>query len=82
MIIVNGIVLHVVTSVVMFGAYNADPNRLWARAYKHVETVQMTIFRVQEFILSGLYIWRTADILKSSEPGRRPKRIMRELFAM
>ena len=82
MIIVDGVVLHVTTSVVMFGAYNATPNRTFAAAYKYVETVQMTIFTVQEFILSGLYIWRTADILKTSNSGRRPKRIMRELFAM
>lgn len=82
MIVVDGVVLHTVTSVVMFGAYNAVPNRLWAKAYKHTETVQMTMFTVQELILSGLYIWRTADILKTTSPARRPRRIMRELFAM
>lgn len=82
MIIVNGVVLHVSTSVVMFGAYNASPNHLWASAYRQIETVQMTIFTVQEFIISGLYIWRTADILKTSNSARRPKRIMRELFIM
>lgn len=48
MIIVNGVVLHVTTSVVMFGAYDADPNHLWAKAYKYVEMVQMTIFTVQD----------------------------------
>lgn len=81
-IIVDGVVLHTTTQVVMFGAFNAHPNRIWAKAYKRVETVQMTIFTAQEFFISGLYIWRTVDILKSANPARRPKRIMRQLFIM
>lgn len=81
-IIVDGVVLHTTTQVVMLGAWNAEANRTWAAAYKHVETIQMTIFTVQEFVLSGLYIWRAVDILKTSKSGRQPMRIMRELFTM
>ena len=82
MIIIDGIVFHVSTSVVMFGAYNADPNRGFAQAYKYIEKVQMTGFTVQEFILSGLYVWRTLDIIKTSDWTRKGKRIMRELLTI
>ena len=82
MIIIDGIVFHTSTTVVMFGAYNAHPNHAFAQAYKYIEKVQMTGFTIQEFILSGLYVWRTLDILKTSSDdwSRRGKRIMRELF--
>lgn len=81
MIIVDGVVFHVSTQVVMFGAYNAHPNHGFAEAYKYVEKIQMTGFTVQEFILSGLYVWRTLDILKTSQ-SRRRTRIMHELLAI
>lgn len=43
----------------------------------------MTGFTIQEFILSGLYVWRTLDILKTApEWNHRRKRIMRELLAI
>lgn len=81
MIIVDGVVFHVVTQVVMFGAYNAHPNHGFAQAYKYVEKVQMTGFTIQELILSSLYVWRTLDILRSGG-SRRRNRIMRELLAI
>lgn len=83
MIIVDGIVFHVSTTVVMFGSYNArpGPSGQFAEAYKYIEKIQMTGFTIQEFILSGLYVWRTLDILKTSADwSRRGKRIMRELL--
>ena len=80
MIFINGIVFHVYTSVVMFGSYNAEHNHRFAQAYKYIEKVQKTGFTIQEFILSGLYVWRTVDILKTSTWNRRRNRIMRELF--
>lgn len=81
MIIVDGIVFHVSTTVVMFGAYNAHPNHNFAEAYKYIEKIQMTGFTIQELILSGLYVWRTLDILKSGKSRRRNK-IMRELLSI
>lgn len=81
MIIVDGIVFHVSTTVVMFGAYNANPNHGFAEAYKYIEKVQMTGFTIQEFILSALYVWRTLDILKAGG-SRRRNRVMRELLTI
>ncbi|KAF7548858.1 hypothetical protein G7Z17_g6791 [Cylindrodendrum hubeiense] len=36
-----------------------------------LEKVQMTCFCLQEFILSGLYIWKTVDILKTAFGSKR-----------
>ena len=81
MIIVDGVVFHVVTQIVMFGAFNAHPNHGFAQAYKYVEKIQMTGFTIQELVLSSLYVWRTLDILKSGG-SRRRNRVMRELLAV
>jgi hypothetical protein len=40
----------------------------------------MTCFCLQEFIISGLYIWKTIDILKTAFGNTR--RIMMQLFAI
>ena len=84
MIIIDGIVLHTTTTVVMFGTYNAHPNTTFKQGYKYVEKIQMTIFTLQELIISGLYVWRTLDILKTSERGgsQRRRRVMIELFGI
>jgi hypothetical protein len=81
MIIVDGVVFHVVTQIVMFGAFNAHPNHGFAQAYKYIEKIQMTGFTIQELILSSLYVWRTLDILKTGG-SRRRNRVMRELLAI
>lgn len=49
-------------------------------AFGVLEKVQMTCFCLQEFIISGLYIWKTVDILKTSTGDQ--KRLMRQLFAI
>ena len=83
MIIIDAIIFHGSTTVVMFGTYNAHPQIAgsFQDAYTYIEKIQMTGFTIQEFILSGLYVWKTIDILKTSEDwSRRGKRIMRELL--
>ena len=81
MIIVDGLVFHISTSIVVFGTYNSHPNHSFAQAYKYIEKVQMTGFTIQEFILSALYVWRTLDILKTGR-NRRRNRVMRELLGI
>ena len=66
----------------MFGAYNAMNNHPFEQAYKYIEKVQMTGFTLQEFVLSGIYVWRTLDILKSYDRNRRRRRILRELLGI
>lgn len=68
--------------VAVFGAYYAHPNLHFAAAYKYIEKIQMTGFTIQEFILSGLYVWKTLDILRTSTVRRRTSRIMWQLFSI
>lgn len=69
-------------AVVDFGAYLAPSSTHFPTAYKYIEKIQMTGFTVQEFILSGLYVWKTADILKGMHETRRTHRIMWQLFSI
>ncbi|CAH0044348.1 unnamed protein product [Clonostachys solani] len=74
MIIVNGVVWHTTITVLLFGsAYTTGDTKV---VFNHVffgvlEKVQMTVFCVQEFIISGLYIWKTIEILKTAFGSKR-----------
>ncbi|RMY81891.1 hypothetical protein D0862_12198 [Hortaea werneckii] len=74
MVIVDGVVFHVNTTVVVFGAYYVPPGHHWMDAYRYIEKIQMTGFTLQEFIISGLYVWRTLEILKTTNYSRRRTR--------
>jgi hypothetical protein len=50
-------------------------------AYKYIEKVQMTGFCIQEFIISGLYIWKMLDVLQAGEK-KGVHRVMWQLFSI
>ncbi|EMT74647.1 hypothetical protein NOF04DRAFT_1193469 [Fusarium oxysporum II5] len=81
MIIINAVVLLIPTTALAF-CYNIVPvPRAVERGYKIMEPIQITIFCVQELIISGLYIWGTAKILKYTSEERK-QRLMAELIIM
>jgi hypothetical protein len=81
MIILDAIVLHTTTTVLLFGANYGGQQAHFEVGYKWIEKIQMTIFCIQEFILSGLYIWNTLQILQvTSRKGTR--RVMWQLFTI
>ncbi|KAK2684932.1 hypothetical protein QWA68_016185 [Fusarium oxysporum] len=82
MIIVNGVVWHTSITVVLFGSsYSPHESRRGFNAVFNVlEKVQMTCFCMQELIISGIYIWKTIDILKTAFGNTR--RILWQLFAI
>jgi len=92
MIIINGFVFHISTIIVLFGAYYASQSLGFAEAYKYIEKIQMTGFTLQEFILSGLYVWKTLDIIRATSSTSpmggptarkgRTSRIMWQLFSI
>lgn len=92
MIIINGVLFHISTEVTLFGAYYAPQGTGFAAAYKYIEKIQMTGFTVQELILSGLYVWKTLDIIRTTfssaatctalERKKRISRIMWQLFSI
>lgn len=87
MIVVDGIVFHISTTVVLFGAFEYRQNDHFVLAYRYIEKIQMTGFSVQEFILSGLYIWRTLAFLRTNtiavtRQRSRNRRVMIELLSI
>jgi hypothetical protein len=54
----------------------------YAAIYNIYEKVQVTAFCIQEFIISGLYVYETRKFLKPSETfrERRAKRVMKHLI--
>ncbi|EXJ75853.1 uncharacterized protein A1O5_00360 [Cladophialophora psammophila CBS 110553] len=97
MIIIDAICFHTTTTVVVFGSYYASPpaQAPFSRAYTYVEKIQMTGFCIQEFIISGIYLWKTMDIVKAqTQPAassintseqkkkRRVHRVMTQLFVI
>ena len=55
MIICNAIVLHIPIIILMYGA-NSSPENSWVQPYVIYEKIQVTLFCVQELVLSLLYI--------------------------
>jgi hypothetical protein len=63
MIIANAFTWYILITVLDWGStYTANP--AYAEGFFYLEHVQMTMFCLQEFIISGLYVWRTVAFLK------------------
>jgi hypothetical protein len=71
MIIVNGILLHTITTVLTWGSNSnslSEPTlRRFVRGYSIMEKTQMVGFFLQESIMSIIYIKETVRLLKLSE---------------
>lgn len=82
MIILNGIVWHTSITVLVFGSsYSPAQSRdAFNSVFNILEKVQMSCFCLQEFILSGLYIWKAWDILRTALSSQR--RLIQQLFAI
>ncbi|KAH6880787.1 hypothetical protein B0T10DRAFT_519196 [Thelonectria olida] len=55
MIITNAIILHVPIIILMYGS-NSSHSNPWVAPYKIYEKIQVTMFFLQELIISGIYI--------------------------
>ncbi|KAH6963401.1 hypothetical protein HG530_007179 [Fusarium avenaceum] len=56
MIIVNAVVLHIPTIILMYGSNSTGDENPWVHPYKIYEKIQVTVFFLQELIISALYI--------------------------
>ncbi|KAK2684661.1 hypothetical protein QWA68_016654 [Fusarium oxysporum] len=81
-IILNGIIWHISITVLAFGSsYSPAQSRAGFNCVFNVlEKVQMSCFCLQEFALSGLYIWKAWGILKTALSSQQ--RLIRQLFAI
>lgn len=64
MIITNAVVWHTSITVIQFGTKYGSHQKQFHKAIFYGERIQMTAFCIQEFIISGLYVWKTIELLK------------------
>ena len=63
MIIFNAVTMHFPTTVLTFGS-NSPEWRKFTDGFMVMEKLQMTMFCIQELIISGIYIWATVRFLR------------------
>jgi hypothetical protein len=63
MIIFDAIAMHIPVTVLVFGS-NSDNPEPYFTPYTIYEKVQLTVFFIQECIISGLYVWETIKLLR------------------
>ncbi|KAI0121359.1 hypothetical protein BJ170DRAFT_588182 [Xylariales sp. AK1849] len=80
MIIVNAIICHIPTSILIYGANSPNPHP-WDFIYNIYEKIEVTIFFVQELILSGCYIYSTISFfrLAAARHGKSTSQMMTHL---
>jgi hypothetical protein len=79
MIIVDAIILHIPTTVLTFGSNSNSQTARFVHGYNVMEKIQMTGFCIQEFVISGIYLWECVKFLKTDKQGKSRK-ILYELF--
>lgn len=71
-IVVNAIIAHVPTSVVLYGSNSPHPDR-WLEPYAIMERIHVTIFFIQELAISAIYIVATIRLLRDKSRSSTPK---------
>ncbi|OJD14477.1 hypothetical protein ACJ73_09079 [Blastomyces percursus] len=78
MIVANTVILHLPGAIISIRLMLRES---FLDAYIAIEKVQMTVFSVQEVVISTLYIWETAKMFRLS-PDRGNRRIMWQLISI
>ena len=87
MICVNVVLLHLPTTILTYGANvvkkedNPHLYKQFKDGYQLMEKFQMSGFCVQEFIISGLYIWETSKLIRLDRDKIKTK-IMYQLVSI
>ncbi|KEY66911.1 hypothetical protein S7711_10133 [Stachybotrys chartarum IBT 7711] len=81
MIITNAAWLHIPVIVLVYGVNSNNPAP-FQTPYSIYEKLQLSVFCVQELIISGIYIWETAKLLRLEKSiGRgNTRRVMNHLI--
>ncbi|PMD41954.1 hypothetical protein L207DRAFT_582374 [Hyaloscypha variabilis F] len=81
MIICNAVICHVPIIVMVYGANSSNPTP-FLLPYSIYEKVQVTIFFIQELLISGLYIIHTIKILRleGNIRGKASREVMTHLI--
>ncbi|KAG5801961.1 hypothetical protein H9Q74_014040 [Fusarium xylarioides] len=81
MIILNATIWHSAVTVLLF-AISTQQKLDRNGAFIKVQKVQLAFFCAQDFLLSGLYIWKTMEIIKRRDAENQTPRIIWHLFAI
>jgi hypothetical protein len=81
MIIVDAIIFHVPTTVLTFGSNSHTHTTQFVHGYNVMEKIQMTGFCIQEFVISGIYLWECIKFLKTDKQEKSRKTLY-ELFCI
>ncbi|KAL8725737.1 MAG: hypothetical protein Q9166_007187 [cf. Caloplaca sp. 2 TL-2023] len=79
MIIVDAICFHIPTTVLTYGS-NSHSYPRYLPIFNVVERLQMTAFCIQEFIISGVYVYSTIKLLRPVYHGRTRKVMMQLIW--
>ncbi|KAF2178601.1 hypothetical protein K469DRAFT_598876 [Zopfia rhizophila CBS 207.26] len=81
MIIFDAIICHFPILVLLYGANSNNPTP-FISPYSIYEKVQVTIFFIQECIISGIYVWKTVILMRSEVNirGRASRMVMTHLI--
>ncbi|KAM5347686.1 hypothetical protein ACJ41O_007510 [Fusarium nematophilum] len=81
MIVTDAIICHGAIIPMIFGSFSSKP-RVWVRPYSIMEKIQVTIFFIQEIIISSFYIFETVKLMRlerSMGNKRGTRRLMNHL---
>ncbi|TKX26572.1 hypothetical protein C1H76_1104 [Elsinoe australis] len=83
-IIANTICMYIPTTALDVGSNVVHPgNPTYVNGYSIMERIQMTMFTVQEFLISGIYLLEAYRYLKVAYAGdKRSRNVMYELLAV
>lgn len=81
MIIIDALVFHSGTTIIQYGTAYGSHKSSFLHALYYMEKIQMTGFTVQEFIISGIYLWKTVQLLRMIQ-REGTRRVMWELLAI
>ena len=79
MIIVDAFCFHIPTTVLTYGS-NSSRSEQFTAVFNVVERLQMTAFCIQEFIISGIYVYSTIRLLRPVYHGRTRKVMMQLIW--
>ena len=81
LIIFDAIVLHTPTIVLTYGSNDPYLPELWQTDFNIMERIQLAGFCIQEFIISGVYLWSTVRIFRSIQHNST-RRVMTQLIVI
>ncbi|KAL4923691.1 uncharacterized protein BDV17DRAFT_276358 [Aspergillus undulatus] len=83
LIITDAVLLHIPVTVLLYGAVSPNPDieSRFVVGYNVIERIQLIMFCLQESLLSAIYIWETAKLLRL-RPQRAHSVILVQLIAI